>query len=314
MAPPLDAASADVLPGPTRVSVVGLGHMGTAIAERMLAGSYHVHVFNRSAGRDAALIERGALRLPSLDAALAEADVCLTSLTDDEAVENAVFGERAILSGARAGTVLIETSTVSVATSARVAVAAAEHGVHYLRAPISGNPAAIRTGKAAVFVSGRADMASAYRPLLKQIAPTVDYIGEGERARVLKLVLQVMIGGTAGLLAEALTLGEAAGLERKVLLEAIASSVAGSRFVEYKTEPLLRDDYSATFTTAMMVKDIDLVLALADSSETALPLMHELRSLLESACEHGHADNDFVSLLLELKGRSAAIGTTTKDR
>jgi 3-hydroxyisobutyrate dehydrogenase-like beta-hydroxyacid dehydrogenase len=238
----------------------------------------------------------------------------LTSLPDDDAVESALCGPRGILAAARRGTVLVETSTISVAASEKVAEAAAQHDVHYLRAPISGNPAALRSGTAAVFVSGCPDVVDACRPLLEQIAPTVHYVGEGERARVIKLVLQVMIGGTAGLLAEALVLGEAAGLERKTLLEAIGSSVVGSRFIEYKTGPLLRDDYSSTFTTAMMTKDVELILDLADSGDAALPLTRELRALLESASEHGHADDDFSSLLVELKERSAGIETATKDR
>jgi 3-hydroxyisobutyrate dehydrogenase-like beta-hydroxyacid dehydrogenase len=297
-----------------RVSVVGLGHMGTAIAERVLAGTYPLLVFNRSPGRDSALVSAGAARLASLEAALVEADISLTSLPDDDAVESALCGPRGILAAARRGTVLVETSTISVAASEKVAEAAAEHDVHYLRAPISGNPAALRSGAAAVFVSGRPDVVDACRPLLEQIAPTVHYVGEGERARVIKLVLQVMIGGTAGLLAEALVLGEAAGLERKTLLEAIGSSVVGSRFIEYKTGPLLRDDYSSTFTTAMMTKDVELILDLADSGDAALPLTRELRAVLESASEHGHADDDFSSLLVELKERSAGIETATKDR
>jgi 3-hydroxyisobutyrate dehydrogenase len=298
----------------TRVSVVGLGHMGTAIAEQVLAGTYALQVFNRSSGRDSALVSAGAARLASLDAALVEADICLTSLPDDEAVESALCGPGGILAAARPGTVLVETSTISVAASERVATAAAEHDVHYLRAPISGNPTALRSGAAALFVSGPPDVVDACRPLLEQIAPTVHYVGEGERARVVKLVLQVMIGGTAGLLAEALVLGEAAGLERKTLLDAIGSSVVGSRFIEYKTGPLLRDDYSSTFTTAMMAKDVDLILDLGESGNAALPLARELRALLESACEHGHADDDFSSLLVELKERSAGIETATKDR
>ena len=297
-----------------RVSVVGLGHMGTAIAERVLAGTYPLLVFNRSPGRDSALVAAGAARLASLESALVEADISLTSLPDDEAVESVLCGPHGILAAARPGTVLVETSTISVAASEKVAGAAAEHDVHYLRAPISGNPAALRSGTATVFVSGRPDVVDACRPLLEQIAPTVRFVGEGERARVVKLVLQVMIGGTAGLLAEALVLGEGAGLERKTLLEAIGSSVVGSRFIEYKTGPLLHDDYSSTFTTAMMVKDVDLILDLADSGDAALPLTRELRALLESACEHGHADDDFSSLLVELKERSAGIETATKDR
>jgi 3-hydroxyisobutyrate dehydrogenase len=165
-----------------------------------------------------------------------------------------------------------------------------------------------------MFVSGPAATATSYQPLLEAITPTVRYVGEGERARVLKLVLQVMIGGTAALLAEALVLGESAGLEREDLLAAIAASVAGSRFVEYKTGPLLDDDYTATFTTAMMLKDVGLVQDLARTTGAALPLTDELRALLESTCEHGHAEKDFVSVLLELQRRSASVGTSTEGR
>src|SRR5205823_1918353 len=132
-------------------------------------------------------------------------------------------------------------------------------------------------------------------PLLEAVAPTVRYVGEGEAARVLKLVLQVLLGGTAELLAEALVLGEAAGIERKALLEVIGASVVGSQFVEYKTGPLLEDDYGATFTTAMMEKDVDLVLDLFAEVGVELPLTRELCSLLEAASEAGHADEDFIS-------------------
>lgn len=287
------------------MSLVGLGHMGTAIAERLHAASYPLFLFNRPGGRDGDLVGRGATRLDSLADALVTTDVCVTSLSDDDAVEHVLLAADGILSAAKAGAVLIETSTISVAASTRVAAAASEHGVHYLRAPISGNPSAIASGKAAVFVSGPSTIADACRPLLLQIGPTVEYVGDGEEARTLKLVLQVMLGGTAALLSEALVLGEAAGLSRKTLLDAIAASAAGSRFVEYKTESLLRDDYSATFTTSMMVKDVELVLQLARTTGTDLPITSALRSLLESACDHGHADDDFVSLVLELKERSS---------
>jgi 3-hydroxyisobutyrate dehydrogenase-like beta-hydroxyacid dehydrogenase len=297
-----------------RIALVGLGNMGSAIAERILAAKHPLSVFNRSPGRDDELVALGATRLGSLRSALAEADVVLTSLTDDDAVESAVCGPDGILSGARAGTVLVETSTISIAASERVAAAAAKRGVEYLRAPFSGNPVAIRSGNAAVFVSGPSATAEECRPLLEAIGPTVRYVGEDERARALKLALQVMIGGTAALLAEALVLGESAGLERKDLLEAIAASAVGSRFVEYKTGPLLADDYSATFTTAMMVKDVGLVQDLARATGAALPLTDELRALLESTCEHGHADEDFISLLLELQRRSAGVAAPAKGK
>ena len=295
-------------------SVVGLGNMGTAIAERLLDAGHPLGVFNRSPGRDAALLERGASRLASAAEALAGPAVCLTSLADDDAVDAAVCGPDGVLAGARPGTILVETSTISVAASQRIARLAADTEVHYLRAPVSGNPAAIRSGTAAIVVSGEAEVAARCEALLAAITPTVRYVGEGERARILKLVLQVVIGGTAELLAEALVLGEEAGVDRQTLLEVIGASVVGSRFLDYKTKPLLEDDYSATFTTSMLVKDVDLVLDLAHDTGVELPLTNELRTLLDDACTAGHADQDFMALVLHLRERTERARTAADGR
>lgn len=292
------------------VAVVGLGHMGVAIAERLLDSGRPVVVANRTKGRDAELVERGATRLDSAADALARADVCVTSLADDAAVRAVLLGDEGMLRAARAGTTLVEMSTISVAASAELAEAATHSAVEYLRAPVSGNPSAVRGGTAAVFVSGSPDAASRQESLLQAIAPTVRYLGDGERARIVKLVLGVLIGGTAELLAEALVLGEAAGVDRKTLLEVIGASVIGSKFVEYKTEPLLRDDYSATFTTDMMRKDVELVLDLAREIGAELPFTGELRSLLEESSESGRGEDDFLSLLPQLKERVGAPGPT----
>jgi 3-hydroxyisobutyrate dehydrogenase-like beta-hydroxyacid dehydrogenase len=302
MAAPLDDAREGA--AGTRVALVGLGNMGQAVAERLLDAGYPLAVYNRTPERAEPLVARGARRLETAAGALRGNAVCLLSLADDDAVEAVTLGEGGVLDEPHRDSVLVDTSTISVAASEALASRAAERGVRYLRAPFSGNPTAVRAGNAVLFVSGPRDTADEVEPLLRAIAPTVRYVGDGELARVLKLVLQVMIGGTVALLAEGIVLGEAAGLERRTLLEAIRSSVVGSTFVEYKSEPLLRDDYTATFTTAMMGKDVELVLDLARTADVELPLTHELHDLLEAACEHGHADQDFSSLVLELQARA----------
>ncbi len=284
-----------------RIALVGLGNMGRAAAERLLDAGYEVAVHNRTAARDGELLERGATSLDSPAAAFEVAELCLLTLANDAAVEAIAD---AVMSRAREGSTLIDLSTISVAASARVAEQVRERGVAYLRAPVSGNPQAVRAGTAAIFVSGPAEALERCDPVLRAIAPNVRYVGEGETARVLKLVLQIMIGGTAELLAEAIVLGESAGLDRRLLLETIGASVVGSTFVEYKTGPLLADDFSATFSTAMMQKDVGLVLDLAGANDVELPLIADLQSLLDSACENGLAEHDFASLLLELQRRA----------
>ena len=283
------------------VAVVGLGKMGEAIAERILDGGFPLAVSNRTRKRAETLAARGATVLDSASDALQQADVCVTSLADDSAVEAVLLGEGGVLAGARPGTTLVETSTVSVACSERVAVAAAAAGVDYLRAPVSGNPVAVRAGTLTIVVSGPERVFAEREPLLRAIGPKVLYVGDGEQARVVKLVFQILIGGTAELLSEALVLGEAAGVERSRILEAIGASAAGSPFVAYKSPPLLADDYSATFTTALMLKDVDLVLDLARERGVELPFARHLRTLLEATADGGHADEDFMALYLQLR-------------
>jgi 3-hydroxyisobutyrate dehydrogenase-like beta-hydroxyacid dehydrogenase len=275
--------------------------MGFPIAERLLDAGYPLAVFNRHAEKAGPLAERGATKLSAARDALREADICLSVLADDEALESVVLGEEGILSDPRSDTVLVDMSTVSVEISERIATRSADAGVGYVRAPMSGNPTVVRGGNLTIMVSGEEELASRLEPVLRAIGPHVLYVGEGERARVVKLVLQTMIGGTAQLLAEALVLGEGAGVDRAKLLEVINASVVGSRFTEYKSGPLLEDDYSATFTTSLMLKDVDLVLAVAAETGANLPFTERLRGLLDSTVESGHGDEDFMALYLQLR-------------
>ena len=288
------------------VGLVGLGKMGQAFAERLLDTGHELTVFNRTAGREEELVARGA----DWGGELGELDVCFSSLADDDALD-AWAGRFTEL---RQGAVLVEMSTVSVAASRRLGDALAEAGVRYLRSPVSGNPGAVRAGSAALIVSGdRADFDEVEPLLLEAITPTVRYVGTGDAARVVKLTFQILIVGTAALLAEALVLGAAAAVEREALLDAIGASVVGSTFVKYKSEPLLRDDYTATVTSALMQKDVDLVFDLAAEAGVELPATREIGALLDATARNGHADKDFMAMLLELKER-AAPATTHRER
>ena len=281
--------------------VIGLGNMGTAIAERLLDAGYEPRVFNRSAGKADSLAARGAAVAATAGELAAEVDVVLTSLPDDAAFE-AVAGE--VVAGARPGMILVDVSTVSPAVSARVAVAANNASVAYLRAPVSGNPTVVRAGNLTFIVSGAAETLERVEPVLLAIGPKIHYVGDEEQARVVKLAINLMIAGLAQLMSEALVLGEASGVSRDALLRVMGSSAVGAPFVQYKTEPVLRDDYSATFTSLLMEKDIDLVLDAADQAGVALPLAHDLKELLRSATDAGYGDDDFMALFLNLRRRT----------
>ena len=284
------------------MGLIGLGNMGTAIAERVLEAGYPLVVHNRSLEKAAPYVDRGAT-LAETPAELAEeVDVVLTSLADDEAFEHVA---EKVLAAVHPASVLVDLSTVSPAVSARVASLADEASVDYLRAPVSGNPSVVRAGNLALIVSGPREALERVEPVLRAIGPEIHYVGDAEQARVVKLAINLMIAGLAELMSEALVLGEMSGVSREALLEVMGSSAVGAPFVKYKTEPLLADDFAATFTTALMEKDIDLVLDAARQSEVELPLAQHLKALLRAAVEAGYADDDFMALYLHLRGAAS---------
>jgi 3-hydroxyisobutyrate dehydrogenase-like beta-hydroxyacid dehydrogenase len=275
--------------------------MGTAFAERLLEAGYPLMVHNRTPAKAESLAAAGATVANSAAELAVDVDVVITSLADDQALES-VAAE--VLAAARPGTVLIDISTVSPAASARVASLADAASVDYLRAPVSGNPGVVRAGTLTFIVSGPRETLERVDPVLRAIGPTIHHVGDAEQARIVKLAVNLMIGGLAELMSEALVLGEAAGVPRAALLEVMGSSSAGAPFVKYKTEPLLRDDFSATFTTALMEKDVDLVLDAADDNGVELPIARELKDILRGAIDAGYGDDDFISLFLYLRNRA----------
>jgi len=282
--------------------VLGLGNMGSAVAERLLTAGYEVRVHNRTPARAAPLEAQGAGRAEDAGDLAASVDVLLTSLADDRALEDVV---PAVVDSAREGLVLADLSTVSPPASARVAALTDDRGIAYLRAPVSGNPSVVRAGNLGFIVSGPRNAFERVEPVMLDIGKTVHYVGAGEEARVVKLAINLVIAGLAQLMAEALVLAEGAGVSREALLETMGDSAAGAPFVKYKTEPLLRDDYSATFTTRLMEKDIELVLDAADAAGVRLPLAVEIESLVRSTIDAGYGDDDFMALYPHLRSLAA---------
>jgi 3-hydroxyisobutyrate dehydrogenase-like beta-hydroxyacid dehydrogenase len=267
--------------------------MGTAFAERLLDAGYGLVVMNRTPAKAAPLEARGAAVARSYAALVESVDVVLTSLADDDALDEVAA---ALLAVAEPDTVLVDTSTVSPAASARVSSRAEAASVSYARAPVSGNPTVVRAGNLSFIVSGPSATLDRVEPILLAIGPTVYRVGDAEEARVVKLAINLMIGGLAQLMAEALVLGESSGVSRAALLEVMGGSAAGAPFVRYKTGALLEDDYSATFTTALMGKDLDLILDAGGDAGVELPVTTRLRAIVRAAIEAGYADDDFMAL------------------
>ncbi|MBB5166306.1 NAD(P)-dependent oxidoreductase [Mycobacterium sp. AZCC_0083] len=284
-----------------KVSVLGLGQMGSAIAGRLVDAGHTVGVWNRTKGRAAELTGRGAVEFDAPQDAWTS-EVCITMLADSAALTGLILAPCGLVENSSArGKFLIDMSTVSPESSSEVARVATSRGIRYLRAPVSGNPGVVRAGDLTVVVSGAADDYAAMEALLRDIGPHVHYAGAGEAARIVKLGLNLMVAGTAELLAESVALAEAHGVDRSSFLEIVAASAVGSPLVKYKVGPLLADDYTSTFSTRLMRKDVDLILATAAAGGVPLPVTGLVQQLLQACVSTGLGDLDFTSLLIRLQ-------------
>jgi 3-hydroxyisobutyrate dehydrogenase-like beta-hydroxyacid dehydrogenase len=281
--------------------------MGEPIARRLLAGN-EVTVFNRTAARADSLVELGATRAASPGDIWESADACITMVADDEALRTVMLGGDGLLRGGPPGRVVADMSTVSIEASQAVADAAKAAGIGYLRAPVSGNPSVVEAGNLTIMVSGDGDTFERLEPALREIGPHVFYLGPGEEARVMKLALNLMVAATAEVMAEALVLGEASGLERAAMLEVMGASAVGSPFVKYKTAALVADDYSATFTSSMMHKDLSLAVDAGRAVGVPLPVTGLVRELLEGCIATGLGDADLMALLPRLAREAGRAG------
>lgn len=286
----------------TTIAVAGLGRMGSALASRLIDHGYELAAWNRSAAPLEAFQHRGAVIVEHPADLWTLADVVFTFVADDAAIENVCLGEHGLLApGGRAGRTLIEMSTISIESSVRLAGGAAVAGVDYLRVPVTGNPAVLSAGRLGLIISGRRDVFERWEGLLGDVGPSHFYVGDAEQARVLKLAINAMVAGTTQLLAEALVLSETHGMERASVLEVICGSAVGSPFVQYKSAALIACDYTPTFSTRLLAKDLTLATEAAAHAGVRLPVAElVLRSTLD-ACEEGFGELDMLALVPHLQ-------------
>lgn len=288
-----------------RVGWIGLGKMGTPMAANLLGAGFPVTVYNRSAARAEALVDKGAVLAPSVAALTRDCAVVVSMVSDDAALQGVALGPDGVFEAAKPGLVFIDMSTVSPAVSERIAAVAQEKGVHYLRAPVSGSTTVAAAGALTILASGSQDAYDRCLPLFQALGKKLYYLGAHEQARYLKVVINMMLGVTAAMLGEALALGERGGVDWAQMIEVINNSVVGSPLIAYKSEMLTTRNFAPMFTAAQMAKDFDLALDAGRNSNVPMPVAAVSRQFMGAMVASGRGELDFfayVTLLEELAG------------
>jgi len=292
-------------PKDKRLGWVGAGRMGVALATRLLDAGCDVAVYNRTRSKAEPLAERGAT-IVERPADLGDRDIVFTTLAGSSDFQHVLAGPEGLLSGS-APAVIADSTTISAEASAAVRAEAQQRGTALLAAPVSGNPNVVKAGRLTMVVSGPEEAYRATLPYLEIMAAGgVTYCGEGDRARLVKVCHNLMLGIVAQTLAEILVLAEKGGVSRAALMEFMNNSVLGSTFTRYKTPAYVKLDFTPTFTPELLLKDFDLGREAARELGVPMPVASAAQQVVQALIGNGYTDVDFAALI-ELQAKASAL-------
>ncbi len=291
-----------------RIGVIGLGKMGAPMARRLLRAGYRVGGYDLRPEAVAGAVRDGVEREASVGDLARDAGIVLTMLPDGRAVEAAVYGEGGLAHAMRPGQILIEMTSSSPRVTRRVARDLGAAGVEVLDAPVSGGVRGAVDGTLCVMAGGPADLVERCRPVLAcfgEIVHAGDAAGDGDAAKTINNLLSAAALWST---AEAIALGQKAGLSADRLIAAVNRSTGRNYTTEIKCPRfILPRNFTAGFTVAQYLKDLDICLDLADELRVPMLMGALTRQAWRIAVGEGMGDADHTALI-ELLERWAGVG------
>lgn len=287
-----------------RLGFIGLGHMGSHMVQRLIDAGYHMTIYDRTREKAQEVAQKGAIVAETPRSLAASCDVILSSVTNDAALEEVIYGHDGVFAGTKPGTILIEMSTVSPNTSRRLFEEAKNRGVSMIDASVSGSVPQVEQGSLVIFVGGEEEIYRRCKPILNVLGHEVFYIGQSGMGNTMKLVVNTLLGLGLQALAEAIALGEKAGIDRGLLLDVLGKTAVVSPSQKSKLENVRRDEYPVNFALSLMYKDFGLVLN--EASELSVPMPSTAAAQqMYAAAQVKEGDQDFgvvIRFMQELAG------------
>src|SRR5438477_691349 len=275
--------------------------MGSGMASNLLKAGYELVVWNRSAAKCEAFARKGARVADTPGEAVRDVDLVMYILSNDQAVEDVVFGAKGILSGIKEGQIAIDMSTVLPATSLREQEAYAKHGVDFLDAPVFGSKTESAKSKLWIMAAGNKGVFEKVKPVLEHLGQTVHYFGKTGNAAAMKLVGNLIVALEMEALAEGLVLAQKAGLDLKTVMEVVRVADFRSPLLVSNGENILKRDFSTNFALKLMLKDAGLIEKFAESLSSPIPALRVAEKNLESAVALGFGKENASALIKALE-------------
>jgi 2-hydroxy-3-oxopropionate reductase len=281
--------------------------MGRPMAKNLIKAGYPLVVHSRSRGAVDELVKAGAKAASSPKDVVSQCDVLITMLPNSPDVEQVALGKDGIIEGARSGLTFVDMSTISPIVSQKVGKALAAKGVKMLDAPVSGGEKGAIDAALSIMVGGEKATFDAVLPIFQAMGKTITLLGPLGFGGFTKLANQIIVAVNLTALAEALTLGKKAGLDRELLLTALAGGLAGSKCLEQKKPNYVASTYNPGFKIDLHFKDLGLIMESAHSLGVPLPTTAVVQELFNAMRVKGRGGLDhsgIITLLEDLAGAS----------
>ena len=287
-----------------KLGYIGIGLMGRPMTLRLLAAGHQVTVWNRSQDKLAAVLEKGARKADSPAAVARAAEIVMMCVTDQHAVEEVLFGGDGVAAGAKPGLVIVDFSSIAPASAREFASKLETRGIGLVDAPVSGGVAGAEKGTLAIMAGGRAEHVERVRPVVMHLAQRFTRMGDSGAGQTTKLCNQIIVGSLIAVIAEAVRLAEAAGVDAKMLPEALKGGFAdsaplqvfGARMAARTFEPSLG-------AVSIMLKDLENAAAVAKEKTVPLPMARTAAELYRLLTAQGKAEKEISTIIELLAGK-----------
>jgi len=291
----------------SRIGFVGLGVMGSKMSKNLLKGGYDVVVYNRSRPAVEELQKSGAAAAASPEAMARTCEIIVLSLSDSKGVEETVLGAKGLIHGLAPGSVVIDTSTIDLAVTMKVASALEERGFHLLDAPVSGGPEGAGAGTLSIMVGGDRSAFERCEGVLGKMGKRVFYLGESGSGMKMKLFNQALVGVYFVAVAEAYLWSQKLGVKLEDLQKVISTSWGDSPPFRHFVSVLESGEFKGGALVRNLKKDLSIVLASAEREGASMSLAELAQRYISKASEMGRDDYDISSvyqILDEMKAQS----------
>ena len=286
------------------VGIIGTGMLGNVVGLRLLNSGYHIFAYNRTRSKTSELEGAGAHVCDSPGQVAKKSNLVITLVRDADAVKQVSFAREGIVSGAHAGLVVADMSTINPIDSVQISKRFAESCVDMIDVPVMGGPNVAISGDLTMMAAGDKSVFERVKPVLDIIASKIFYLGEGGTAHAVKLAMNIQIAMLALSISEGITLARGAGIDPNMFLDILNSTYFKTGMSQNKALKMVQGKFPATFTLANLTKDLHTIVETSESFGTDLPMTKRAEQIYKDAVEAGLGELDYTGILEYIKHMS----------